>query len=119
MLGPKLYHAALRAFSSAPAVKSVRSALYERQFAHWPGAFRGVYASFDEAARSAPTQKLGYDNAEAADLYGDRLDRVFPSDYPVLFWLRPELASASSIFDYGGHVGIGCYAYARYLTIPS
>jgi putative methyltransferase (TIGR04325 family) len=109
---------AVRALTETPAVKSAWSILYERQFTHWPGAFRGVYASFEEAARSAPSQKLGYDNDESAKLYEDRMNRVFPSDYPVLFWLRPALSRAKTVFDFGGHVGIAWYAYARYVTFP-
>lgn len=61
---------------------------------------------------------MGYDTTAAAQLYGDRLRRLFPSDYPVLFWLRTLLDDVRSVFDFGGHVGIGYHAYQRVLDFP-
>jgi putative methyltransferase (TIGR04325 family) len=93
---------------------------YNRRFPGWPGAYRGVFASFDEARRSAPaTHKLGYDHPELARMYDSRLDKAFPSDYPVLFWLERILPQISSIFDWGGHIGVSYYTYARYLDLPA
>jgi putative methyltransferase (TIGR04325 family) len=91
---------------------------YEQHFATVGGGgmFHGVYDSFASAARMIPQEKLGgYDNAEAGQMYRDRLTRVFPSDYPVLFWLRELLPQVKKVFDLGGHVGIARYAYAQYL----
>ncbi|GJG89226.1 hypothetical protein tb265_44070 [Gemmatimonadetes bacterium T265] len=94
---------------------------YERRFrtARGVGALCGMYDSFAEAARAAPAgAALGYDNTAAAVLYRDRLDDVFPKDYPALFWLREAIAGAASVFDLGGHVGLSYYAFRRYLAYP-
>jgi len=109
--------------ASVPGIRQVLEALYERRFASEvpeTNFYRGVYASFAEAQASAPhTRPVGYDNAEAAELYRERTRRVYISDYPVLFWLARLFESgASSVFDIGGHIGIGYYAYQRYLRYP-
>jgi putative methyltransferase (TIGR04325 family) len=92
---------------------------FNRRFPEWPGSYRGVFSSFDEARASAPSSRpVGYDHPELAKLYDARMDKAFPSDYPALFWLlrlRPEV---SSLFDWGGHIGISYYAYNRYLQLP-
>jgi len=92
---------------------------YNRRFTQWPGAYRGVFGSFEEARRSAPAKgRVGYDHTELARLYDSRLDRAFPSDYPLLFWLQQLVPQVSSVFDWGGHIGVSYYAYARYLKLP-
>lgn len=104
-----------------PGVRPVLEHRYERFFASAADhqLFRGVYGSFAEAARSAPnTKPVGYDDPGPADMYRSRLEQVFPTDYPPLFWLSKLLASARSLFDFGGHVGVKYYAYARYLDYP-
>ena len=81
--------------------------------------YRGVFHSFEAAARSAPDrERVGYNLAEAGRMYDARLDRVFPSDYPVLFWLARLLRPGLTVFDLGGHVGIAFYAYRKYLEYP-
>ena len=49
-------------------------------------------------------------NSEVADDFdvAGNIDRVFASDYPVLFWLRDVLPQCTSVFDFGGHVGVAC-----------
>jgi putative methyltransferase (TIGR04325 family) len=91
---------------------------YNRRFERWPGSYRGVFQSFAEARASAPGDKLGFDHPELASLYDARMGRAFPSDYPVLFWLSLLLPRISSVFDWGGHVGISYYTYAKYLNFP-
>jgi putative methyltransferase (TIGR04325 family) len=114
----RIRHLTASTLNAVPPVRVARSAYYERQFKRWPGAFRGVYRSFDEALHSAPRgAKVGYDN-EPASLYEDRHSRLFPSDYPVLFWLDRILKEARSVFDFGGHVGIAFYAFEKYLQYP-
>ena len=91
---------------------------YNRRFERWPGLYRGVFRTFDEARASAPARtKVGFDHPELAHLYDDRLERAFPSDYPVLFWLGRLLPDISSVFDWGGHVGVSYYAYGKYLNL--
>lgn len=82
--------------------------------------FRGVYSSFEEARAAAPIGRhVGYDNVPAASMFRDALDRVFPADYPPLFWLSRALrAGVRTVFDFGGHVGVKYYAFSRYLDYP-
>lgn len=82
--------------------------------------FRGVYQSFDAALASAPsTRPVGYDHEAAAAMYLDRTRRVYPSDYPVLFWLERLIgAGVRRIVDFGGHVGVSYYAYRKYIRYP-
>jgi putative methyltransferase (TIGR04325 family) len=62
----------------------------------------------------------GYDNDAMASMYRNRLERVYPADYPLLLWLTKAFAAgATRLFDLGGHVGIGYYAYRRYLDYPA
>jgi putative methyltransferase (TIGR04325 family) len=113
-------------FSSLPLFDSWRRRRFERQFAtHVEGGYggnlyRGVYASFADAQASAPRSKpIGYDNPAAAGLYLERIRRVYPSDYPVMLWLEKLFrAGHKSVFDFGGHIGIGYYAYRKYLSYP-
>jgi putative methyltransferase (TIGR04325 family) len=114
-----------RTFGLRQVVKDPRRALrwlmefeHNRKFENWPGSYRGVFRSFEEARASAPKDKLGFDHPELATIYDDRLDRVFPSDYPILFWLGRVLPDSSSVFDWGGHIGVTFYAYQKYLEFP-
>lgn len=104
----------------APPLVMLRRWRYDSYFATATGVnlFRGVFADFAEAARSAPaTKPIGYDNPDAAAMYRDRVARVYPGDYPVLFWLSRCLPEIGSIFDFGGHVGLSYYAYQRLLPL--
>jgi|SRR6188768_199345 len=91
---------------------------YNRRFERWPGSYRGIFDSFAEARASAPNNKLGFDHAELANLYDSRIGKAFPSDYPVLFWLERVLPELRSVFDWGGHIGVSYYSYAKYLNFP-
>ncbi|MDX2505743.1 MAG: amino acid adenylation domain-containing protein, partial [Gammaproteobacteria bacterium] len=95
---------------------------YEAYFSTTTGnnLFRGVYPDIKTALSTAPdTKDTGYDHTETAKMYKDRLDRIYPSDYPVIFWLeRAFEAGASSIIDFGGHVGVAYYAYQKYISYP-
>lgn len=106
----------------SPPLVMLRRRRYERYFATATGAnlFRGVFATFAEAARSAPaTKPIGYNNPDAAAMYRDRVARVYPGDYPVLFWLSRHLPEVGSVFDFGGHVGPSFYAYRKHLPFRS
>src|SRR5687767_3135870 len=103
-----LMQKALNAVAEWGPVRESRKRRFEQQFAgHIEGGFggnlyRGVFATFEEAQASAPQGKpIGYDNQAAADLYLERTRRVYPSDYPVMFWLEKLFqAGARTVFDF-------------------
>jgi putative methyltransferase (TIGR04325 family) len=98
--------------------RAIKAWRYERLFSS-PGGYalnRGVYRSFAEANRSAPRRACtGEHKAE----YSDRIDRIFPYDYPVLYWLHPVVASMKRVFDIGGNIGVHYYSYRRYLDFST
>jgi putative methyltransferase (TIGR04325 family) len=100
-----------------PLVRQVLEADYARSFARMPkNQFRGVYASFAEAAASIPAAaKIGYDHDELSELYRHRMDKANQSDYAVLFWLKGILDEHSFVFDFGGHVGVSYHGWRTYL----
>lgn len=105
--------------ADVPLIRNLRQVRYEYQFRRWPGAFRGVYASFDQAVRTAPPGKIGYDHPELASAYRNRLDPI-TSEYPVMFWLQCALdRGARRVFDYGGHVGLAYHAFRGRMQYPS
>lgn len=115
----KRFCRAFKRVGDVPAVRAMRSFRYDRQFRTWPGAFRGVYSTFDEAMRSAPPGKIGYDYPELAAAYRNRLEPV-TSEYPVMFWLQRAFDhGARTVFDYGGHVGLAYYAFGGRVQYPT
>jgi len=117
----RIVHALARVLRDLPPVRAIRQRAYRRSFAdpRLYGAFHGVYRSFGEAIAAAPLgNKVGFDHAEFAELYRERMTTVYPYDYPVLFWLQPLLRSHTVVFDLGGHVGVQYYGYQRRLTFP-
>lgn len=84
------------------------------------GAFRGVFSSYEACQASAPPERpTGYDLEDAALMYTERTRQVYPGDYPMLFWIGRLFAEgARRVFDVGGHIGVGYYAYQRYLEFP-
>ena len=115
-------HATLDRLADLPPLGALRRQRAEAAFAHntESNLFRGIYTSFDSAQASAPgTRPLGYDNADAAGMYLERIKRIYPSDYPVIFWLQKVFAQGQkTVFDLGGHIGIGYYGYQRYVDYP-
>jgi putative methyltransferase (TIGR04325 family) len=112
---------AMRALAFSSLVKTRYMARYERHFASAPRAnlFRGVYASFAEAAASAPESKpLGYDNPGPAAMYRNRTDMISLSDYPILLWMTRALPGSQRLFDLGGHVGLRYYSIGSRLDLP-
>ena len=111
----------IRSARKFPAFESFLRARYEHEFATTRNAnlFRGIFATAAEAAASAPSGlALGYDHPDPAALYRERLVQVYPTDYPVLFWLKSILGEVRTVFDLGGHVGVARYSYERYLDFP-
>lgn len=100
-----------------PVVGRVLELDYERSFARKPpGRYRGVYRTFTEAEASVPPgARVGYDHAELAEMYRNRMDKANQSDYAVLFWLKDILDERSFVFDFGGHVGVSYHGWRNYL----
>ncbi|HJW56724.1 MAG TPA: TIGR04325 family methyltransferase [Burkholderiaceae bacterium] len=115
-------HRLLERLPEATPFRPLLERRYEKEFAENRSAnlFRGIFSSFAEAQASIPVKRsAGYNNSTAASLYLDRAQRVFPSDYPVMFWLDKLIApSRCRILDLGGHVGVSYYAYRNYLDYP-
>ena len=83
------------------------------------GPFHGVYDSYEAAVRAIPKgARVGHDHADMVRMYMHTLGKARTSDYPVLFWLSRILTECTSVFDYGGHVGVSYYRFAGYLTYP-
>lgn len=113
----------LKSITHIPAVSTLLGILADRGIGVDGSAFRGAFGSQSEALQSISRRfgdRVGYDNEQAAGYYRERLDRIFPTDYPVLFWLRQvlELHPLERIFEVGGHVGVAYYSYPRYIAIP-
>lgn len=105
-----------------PLLRQMRERRYTRRFAsaRAAGCYLGKHASHRAAAGAAPSQlPIGYDNPDAGRMYVERLSRVYPADYPMLFWLNRLLPDTSRVFDLGGHVGIAWYAYQQFLRYPT
>tara|TARA_Y100000780_G_scaffold232581_1_gene267384 strand:- start:78875 stop:79660 length:786 start_codon:yes stop_codon:yes gene_type:complete len=82
--------------------------------------FRGVYPSFKHALQDAPnTKRHGYDNAPAARMYKERTERVYSTDYPVLYWLTKFQSRIQTVFDFGGHIGVHFYSYQKYFSFSN
>lgn len=83
------------------------------------GCCRGVYETYTQAASAAPTTRpLGYDHPAGAAMYRDRAVTLYPSDYPMMLWLRNAIdQGARKVFDLGGHIGLSYYAYQKVLQL--
>lgn len=103
-------------------VRKLRRERYRRLFESAKGhaLHNGVFRTFDEATAAVPKSAGFSQTALAEGWYDDRLARVFPYDYPLLFWLQPIFAGATSlnVVDIGGHVGVHYYAYEKFLRYP-
>jgi putative methyltransferase (TIGR04325 family) len=102
-------------------VQALRRERYRRRFESPEGytMHSGVFRSFDEAAASVP-HATGCNHATISAEFEDKIDRVFPYDYPFLFWLQRIFSNsaASSLVDIGGHIGVHYYAYRKFLELP-
>lgn len=119
---PARVHRALDALAATLPLRPLLERRLRRQFVenHNQNLFLGVYPSFAAAEQAAPkTKPLGYDNPDSALMYRDRLRRLYPTDYPVLFWLQRLLSEGvRDLFELGGHIGVSYYAYQSVLTYP-
>ena len=80
--------------------------------------YQRAYATFAEAEASVGDMP-GFDSDIGPTLYASRMGKVFPEDYPVLFWLQPIASTLNRVFDFGGHVGLHYYAFKSMLALPA
>jgi putative methyltransferase (TIGR04325 family) len=106
-----------------PLVRAWHRFEYERHFSaesRTERMFAGVYHSQEEALRAVPAGcRVGHDHPEVADRHIAEIGHVWPSDYPVLFWMSQLMAEGRSIFDFGGNVGLQFYNFQKYLKYPA
>jgi len=98
--------------------RAIRLHRHEKYFKSTAGyaAHRGVYKTFSEASASAPANRNVGDHSIE---YLDRIARVFPYDYPVLYWMHTFIDTITTVLDIGGNIGVHFWAYKAYLTYPS
>ena len=109
-----------RSLWRVPVVGPIMQRDYARAFHRGRGRYRGVYGSFADAERSIPgDQKVGFDHAELAGMYRNRMLKACASDYAVLYWLRRILLPDAFVYDFGGHVGISYHGWRNYLHYPA
>jgi putative methyltransferase (TIGR04325 family) len=102
-----------------PILLYLRKKIFEKKFANHQNVnyFRGHYDSFQQAIASSPkTKPIGYDNENAAQMYKERTEKIYPTDYPVLYWMQKYKENIKNVFDFGGHIGVHYYSYSRYLN---
>lgn len=78
--------------------------------------FFGIHSTWDEAVVAAREfGQAGYDNAESAQIYDQRL-RMDQHDYPSLYWIDRSLDEGlKGVFDVGGAIGIKFIAFREHL----
>ena len=115
-------HAGVDRLRELPGVRRLRRAAYENRFREARAAhlFHGVFATFEEAQRAAPTTApIGYDHAGATGLYIGQTEPT-EHDYAAFFWLAEAIAAgATSIVDLGGNVGVKFMALRSRLALPA
>lgn len=104
-----------------PPIINIRKKEFNKNFELATNAnlFKGIYANHQEAINHSPKTKIiGYDNKAPAEMYKERVGKINPYDYPVLFWFEKILDDENNnIFDFGGHIGLSFYSFIQYLSV--
>lgn len=107
---------------SLPGIRVWRA---RRQYAHFLSAdgfasFYGVFEDFAQARAKLPESRE-FDQRVLAEEHRDvRIHRLYPYDYPVIYWLQVAfLKGAVRVFDIGGSIGVHYHAYHRVLPYPA
>jgi putative methyltransferase (TIGR04325 family) len=82
--------------------------------------YRRAFPNLKEAERCISS--YGFPMQEHPDAVRNHLElakRARPSDYAVLFYLRPITAECASVLDIGGNAGNLFYCYSQYLQLSS
>lgn len=102
----------------SPPLMWIRKKKYEHKFTHNRdlNLFKGIYSNYEEAQSVASQYtSTGYDNKSSAQMYKNMCNKIFPEDYPTLYWINRLNDEVKVLLDYGGHVGIKRYAFDKYL----
>lgn len=80
-----------------------------------------VFPDMEAARRAVPVhRRVGYEAADVAGWYADKLTGPRLPDYPVIHWLGEAVrAGRRRIFEIGGHVGIAFYGFERHVGYPA
>jgi len=82
--------------------------------------FHGIYPDFASAIGDIPVGRLeGHDNEASVLRLADARLRIYPFDYPIMFWLQKLLPGCRLLFDLGGGVGISYFGYRKFLQYPA
>jgi len=109
-----------RALFRLPPIKWYRLRKYRRKFITargWQGLHYGIYDSFEQARAAVPAKVTGW-LPDDKDWYASKYQKIEIIDYPILFWLQRLIKQGSTLFDFGGHVGVTYRKYASYLDYP-
>jgi putative methyltransferase (TIGR04325 family) len=90
---------------------------YFWSFSHYITACRGIYSTYDEAKRAgANITRLGYNQniINEPEIMGEPA-HMRRRDYPVLFWLAPELTEGTTLLNLGGNAGTEYFTYRQFL----
>jgi putative methyltransferase (TIGR04325 family) len=108
-----------------PGIRLFAKPAYRQLFSrpqHDGNRYYGNYESFAQAKAQVPRTSLpsNYDTPAAGGLYRELLDQLRVADYPVLYWLSRLFEQGTRrVFDLGGHIGTGYYAFRPYLRYPA
>jgi putative methyltransferase (TIGR04325 family) len=82
--------------------------------------FRGVYQQYEQAiAAIGQHVPAGYDFTEHHSFRTEYLSSLNPSDRPMLPYLNNALETSRTVFDLGGSIGVGYYAYSKHVVYPA
>jgi putative methyltransferase (TIGR04325 family) len=96
-----------------------REKYFQRTFLIRSPSCKGVFASFAEAIAAIPPKKeLAYHHEAASEAERNNLDYFNRGDYPIVFWLSRLVPGARLVFELGGNLGLGFFAYRKYVTYP-
>ncbi len=85
------------------------------------GCYRGIFQTYEQALAAIPiTQKVGFDHSELAQEYREAFCyELLLGQYPVLFRLQQILTEGTTVFDFGGNIGVHFFVYEKYLQYPA
>jgi putative methyltransferase (TIGR04325 family) len=99
-----------------PGIRDVYGYLW---FPRISNGFRGVFETFEQAQQAISQHlPIGYDHTVAHRDSARNLNQLDPSDRPLLPYLETALIGSNRVFDLGGSVGKGYYAYQCHIDYP-